>query len=128
MKRLALGIAAILWCVLCAVAEAAGQTALLSWTPATAFTDSTSFTAAQLAEAEVIVCWTPVAGTGAVGGCQPSLAAATTLTVHINCGQVEFTAQTYLPQEKAESAATAPILYDTGLQCVAGVTGAKVSQ
>lgn len=106
-------------------AHAAGQTANLSWTLATQFTDGTTFTAAETASEQVRACWTPVAGTGAVGGCATSPPAATGMQVHINCGQVMFTAQTLL--NGALSAATAPILYDTGLQCVQGVSGARVT-
>lgn len=112
-------------CLATSAAWASGQTAQLSWTLATAFTDGTAFTAAQMASEQVRVCWTPVSGTGAVGGCATAPPAATSAQVRINCGQVMFTAQTVL--NGALSAATAPILYDTGLQCVRGVSGAKVS-
>lgn len=118
--------------LLTTLAWASGQTALLTWTNATGFTDGSSFTAAEQAAVRVMICWAPVSTTGATdNGCQLSGAAATTMSVHVNCGQVTFTAVTYLQvagyNGPAEGPATAPITYDTGLQCVRGVSNAKVS-
>src|SRR5690348_14902481 len=117
MKRFLTLLAGLL--ITCA-AHAAGQTANLSWTLATEFTNGTAFTAAEMTSQQVRVCWTPVTGTGAVGGCAVAPPAATAMEVHINCGQVMFTAQTLL--NGVLSMATAPVAYDTGLQCVQGVS------
>jgi hypothetical protein len=129
MKRLALAWLLLGW----VAAHAAGQTAVVSWTAATGFTDGTSFTAAEQAAVETFICWAPVTSTGARdNGCQTVGPGVLTLSVHIMCGQVEFTAYTMLPpvggyNGPEQSAPTSPVLYDTGLQCLAAVSGAKVT-
>ena len=102
-------------------AYAAGATANLSWTAPTAYIDGEPLPAAQIDH--YTITWTTASPTG-VGGPTGSLnvpGTATTATVPVPCGSVNFsitvttTAAAVFPN--ATSAPDGPVPYATGVTC-----------
>ncbi|MDE2097473.1 MAG: hypothetical protein KGL39_09530 [Patescibacteria group bacterium] len=107
----------------CGLALAAGQSANVSWTIPTTYTDGTSMPVSALQG--YIVFWQS-ASAGAPSGEQMVAGGATNaVVIHINCGIVNFTLVS-VTTTGAMSAPSNVVNYNTGLQCVNGVSGFKV--
>lgn len=111
--------AVLLW--IAGIAQAAGTSAVVTWTLATAYIDSTPLLATDIKETQIL--WRRPGAVGLEGSVRVAAPTTTRTITSLVCGKYEFYAVTVLNKLDAAgknivSAATAVVPYDTGIACV----------